>query len=333
MNKWVFAIGGMVMLFLAVGCGRRNNPSAAPQPDDQETIAESVRQTVAALAAQTAVAPANQLAAAPPTIAFVNQVTAVTATVMPPTGASIPSCTVVSGVNLRNGPGVAYDPPVAVAAPGTPLRPLAYVPSGFPLGAWLLVEVGDTSQALWVSAGSQFVSCTADPATLPRPAAIPPTPAMPPMSAPTPSPTSSSLVAMPPVLRNISGGITSCPDHPHIDSESPVVDPRFLLRVDARLFSPPPGESGNGAGIDRVEFVVNEVGFTHTERVAGYCIFQGGEPDCHDWPRDASGRLTWGEGGPPVVDGDYRITATIYPKPETAATQCHWNVLLTIDAP
>lgn len=252
----------------------------------------------------------------------------------PSTGSSdvaAPSCTVLAGVNLRNGPGMAYDPPVGAVGPGTSLRPIAFVPSGFPLGAWLLVETGDAGQSLWVSAGTQFVSCAIDITTLPPPAVIPPTPA--PIPSASPTATTSSPVVMQPVLRNISGGITSCPDSPYIRSEKPVVDPRFLLRVDAQLFNPPPGESGNGAGIDRVEFLVNETGFTHTERVAGYCIFQGGEPDCRDWPRDASGRFTWGEGGPPVVDGDYRITTTIYPKPETAANQCHWNTLLTIDVP
>lgn len=310
MRKWLLAIGWVLVLLTAMGCGRTDT---LPPSGDEGAVAESVRETVAAIAAQTAEAPANQA----------------TPTIVPAPGATTPSCTVLAGVNLRNGPGLAYDPPVAVANPGTSLRPIAYVPSGFPLGAWLLVEAGDADQPLWVSAGPQFVSCTVDVATLPRPAVIPPTPV--PSSSPTP--TISSPVAMQPALRNISGGVTSCPDHPYINSEKPVTDPRFLLRVDAQLFDPPPGESGNGAGIDHVEFLVNETGFTHTERVAGYCIFQGGEPDCRDWPRDALGRLTWGEDGPLVVDGDYRITVTIYPKPETAATQCHWNVLLNIDVP
>ncbi len=312
MRRWLFVIGGAIILLASTACGSRDNQPAPPSSENG-AVAESVRETVAAIAAQTAEARASQA----------------TPTTVPASSVTTPSCTVLAGVNLRNGPGLAYDPPVAVADPGTALRPIAYVPSGFPLGAWLLVETGDADQPLWVSAGPQFVSCTVDVATLPRPAAIPPTPA--PSSSPTP--TISSPVAMQPALRNVSGGVTSCPDHPYIHSEKPVTDPRFLLRVDAQLFDPPPGESGNGAGIDHVEFLVNETGFTHTERVAGYCIFQGGEPDCRDWPRDTLGRLTWGEGGSLVMDGDYRITVTIYPKPETAATQCHWNVLLNIDVP
>lgn len=327
MNKSLVTLGGLIVLLLTVGCAKKEEPATARLPDEQEIIAESVRETVAAIVAQTTPAPVNQVAAVPPTIALVGQSATATLAGLPPAETSEPACTVVSGVNLRNGPGLAFDPPVGTAAAGTLLRPLAFVPSGFPLGAWLLVEVNNASQTFWVSAGSQFVTCTIDPSTLPRPAAIPPTPV------PTAVPTGAALAAAPPVLRNISGGITSCPDHPYISSLDPTVDPHFLLRIDAQLYNPPPGESGNGAGIDRVEFLVNEVGFTHTERVPGYCIFAGGEPNCRNWPRDAYGRLTWGEGGPLVLDGDYRITATIYPKPETGATQCHWNVLMTIDAP
>lgn len=324
MRKGLFVIGGMVILLAMTGCGGRDNSPPSLTSPGGEAIAESVRETVAAITAQTAEAPEGGITSAASTVP-------VTSPPVESSTVAAPSCTVLTGVNLRNGPGVAYEPPVMSADPGTSLRPIAYVPSGFPLGAWLLVEMDDTDQPLWVSAGPQFVSCNIDITTLPRPEVIPPTPV--PISAATPTPTVSSPVAMQPVLRNISGGITSCPDSPFIQTEKPVVDPRFLLRVDAQLFYPPSGESGNGAGIDRVEFLVNEVGFTHTERVAGFCIFQGGEPDCRDWPRDASGRFTWGEGGPLVTDGDYSITTTIYPRPETAATQCHWTTLLTIDVP
>ncbi|MBP9656465.1 MAG: hypothetical protein KBD86_01445 [Candidatus Promineofilum sp.] len=324
MIKGLFVFGGMVILLAMAGCGGRDNSPPSLTSPGGEAIAESVRETVAAMAAQTAEASGGGNTSAAP---------AVPATSLPAESpdSTIPSCTVLTGVNLRNGPGVAYEPPVMSTNPGTSLQPIAYVPSGFPLGTWLLVEMDDADQPLWVSAGPQFVSCNIDITTLPRPVTIPPTPV--PLPAATPTPTDSSPVAMQPVLRNISGGVTSCPDSPTIQTNKPIVDPRFLLRVDAQLFNPPPGESGNGAGIDRVEFLVNEAGFTHTERVAGYCIFQGGEPDCRDWPRDASGRFTWGEGGQLVVDGDYSITATIYPRPETGATQCHWSTLLTIDVP
>ena len=84
-------------MLLAAGCGSVDKSPAALFSDDQEAITESVRATVAAIAAQTAAVPANRAAAAPPTIAFVSHVTTV--------GDSTPSCSVVSGVNLRNGPG------------------------------------------------------------------------------------------------------------------------------------------------------------------------------------------------------------------------------------
>ncbi len=311
MAKFLFGLGMIVVMTFAAACGRENSEPAEPQ----DQIAESVRLTVAAVtqSGTTIASGGNEI---------------------PPTRAGQPdaatTCSALTEINLRGGPGTIYEPPIGIIGAGITFRPIAYVPSGFPQGAWIQVEIAATGQTAWVTAGPQFVSCTVDPAGLPRPAFIPATPRP---ADQTPAPTPQPVAALPPNLRNISGGTTTCPDHPDIASEFPTVDPAFLLRVDAQLTYPPAGESGNGAGIDRVEFVVDGVDFSHTERVAGYCIFEGGEPDCHDWPRDAFGRLTWGAGGPLVVDGDYRITATVYPRPETGAAECHWNVLLTIDIP
>ncbi len=103
--------------------------------------------------------------------------------------------------------------------------------------------------------------------------------------------------------------------------------------IPARRAAATQGESGDGAGIDRVEFFVRESGYSHTERTAGYCIFQGGEPSCRDWPRNALGQLTWGNGGAVVVNGDYNIDVSVFPKEETFISQCNWTISLTIDVP
>lgn len=351
MNKryailYLLAIG----LLSTAACGGSGDVEPTPSGTGlNDQINSSVQQTVAAIAvAQTVAAltgstppadlPTQELSQPVPTSEVVSSAAAPlsdTPPPPPPTTAAQPtaasaSCVVVSGVNLRGGPGTIYDPPVAFAGANTALRPIAYTPVGNPQGAWMQVEVVGAGQTAWVTASSQFVSCTIDPATLPRPAVIPPTPRPP--ATQTPTPTSQPVANLPPDLRNVSSGAT-CRDDTAIDAKEPQVDSRFLLRIDAQLFNPPPGESGNGAGIDRVEFLVNEVGYSHTERTAGYCIFQGGEPSCRDWPRNSLGQLTWGAGGPVVVDGSYNISVTIYPKEETQLFECQWNVSFTIDVP
>lgn len=331
---------GVEGITLAACGGGGGEPPAQATPVAEDQIANSVQQTVAAISvAQTVAALTNPTATGPTPVAgqedlppaattLPTSTAAPSATIEPvsqpsPTTAA-PSCTIVAGVNLRSGPGTVYEPPIGFAAANTALRPLAFSPNGFPQGAWLLVEVVGTSQVAWVSAGPQFVSCNVDPASLPA-TNIPPTP-RPPATA-----TPAQVAALPPDLRNISGG-AGCLDDPDIDSDFQT-DSRFLLRIYAQLFDPPEGESGDGAGIDRVEFFVRESGYAHTERTAGYCIFQGGEPACRDWPRNALGQLTWGNGGPVVVDGDYNIDVNVYPKEETFISQCNWTISLTIDIP
>lgn len=335
-------------LMMAVACGGGQEPAVQATPGVEGQIADSVQQTIAAIAvAQTVAAMTGATPAAtpgqeqlpPPTEALPTAAPSLAAPAEPaalpsptlaaPTDAA-PACTVVSGVNLRSGPGTAYEPPVGFVGTNTALRPLAYSPFGFPQGAWLQVEVVGAGQVAWVSASPQYVRCNIDPASLPG-TTIPPTPRPPNTATPTATATPQTVANLPPDLRNVSGG-AGCLDDPEINSDFQT-DSRFLLRIYAQLFNPPEGESGDGAGIDRVEFFVRESGYSHTERTAGYCIFQGGEPTCRDWPRNALGQLTWGNGGPVVVDGNYNIDVTVYPKEETFVSQCNWTISLTIDVP
>jgi hypothetical protein len=359
----VFLFGLLAAALAACG-GGAEEPPAPPTPDAQGQIANSVQQTVAAIAvAQTvaALTGANTPTPVPgqenlptaeplvgdgsvgdgsvatPTAApATNPPTAESSNPPSPTIAQSPpveeaSCRVLSGINLRAGPGTVYEPPVGSVGAETTLRPLAYSPVGYPQGAWILAEIVGSGQVAWVTAGPQFVRCNIDPATLPPAAVIPPTPRPAATNTPPPTNTPQPVAALPPDLRNVSGG-AGCLDDDEIDSDFQT-DSRFLLRVFAELFNPPPDESGDGAGIDRVEFSVDEVGFSHTENNAGYCIFQGGEPTCRDWPRDSQGRLTWGEGGPIVVDGDYEIDVIVFPEEDTNVFECNWTISLTIDVP
>src|SRR5215211_7917503 len=58
-------------------------------------------------------------------------------TLAPNTG---PHCTVLQDLNLRSGPGRAYNPPITALPANTALIPLAYQPVGIPGGSWVQVQ-------------------------------------------------------------------------------------------------------------------------------------------------------------------------------------------------
>ena len=89
----------------------------------------------------------------------------------------------ISGLNLRNGPGVAYAPPIDSLALDTVLLPLARDVNG----SWIEVEVTSTGRNGWVSSASQYVDCNIDIAKLPIGIALPaPTPTLVPRPMPSP---------------------------------------------------------------------------------------------------------------------------------------------------
>lgn len=71
------------------------------------------------------------------------------------------------GMNVRAGPGQAYDPPIALLQKGTVLRPLAFNPRGNPDFPWVKVESMDRGMVGWVRAGPEFLKCDIDVSTLP----------------------------------------------------------------------------------------------------------------------------------------------------------------------
>src|SRR5574341_2299866 len=86
-----------------------------------------------------------------------------------------PSCTVLQDLNLRSGPGTAYNPPLTQLNAGTEFIPIGFNPQGVPGGPWVQAQVESINQTGWVSAGSQFISCNLELATLPS-VQVPPPP-------------------------------------------------------------------------------------------------------------------------------------------------------------
>jgi hypothetical protein len=327
-----------------------NTPNAVEQSVRQTVEAIAVAETVAALTGGTAptteqptatseviaAPPTSTLeAAADPTDVPVEQPTATTAAIAP-TAEQTPTCTTVTGVNVRSGPGTVYDPPAGTLAGNTLVIPRSYVASGFPQGEWLEVQVPASGQIVWVTAGPQFVNCTVAVTSLPAPASIAPTPR--PTATPTPIPatvTPTRVVAgLPPDVDNdVPGGACERTDHIKTRIQT---DPNFLYRVYAR--DDRAGEN-DGDGMDFVRFTISDsfgTLYQREERTAGYCIFQGGEPDCRPWPFNEQGRYTWGAGGSEVNSGTYQVFIEVVskqPDPSSDSNVCNWNFDMTVTVP
>ncbi|HTP01910.1 MAG TPA: SH3 domain-containing protein [Anaerolineales bacterium] len=213
---------------------------------------------------------------------------------LPPTAG--PTCTVQQNVNLRSGPGTAYDPPIATLTEGTELIPTAYNPVGIPGGSWVLVQVKGKNEQGWVSGGTQFVSCSVELASLPSAEAPPP-----------PKPQRPVVSAGTPDGNNLDLFRTS------LD-----FDPDYFLRMYV-FYSEDPNEKfkakNDGRDIDSVQFTITspdggKTYYDRTEKNAGYCIFGGGEPDCTPWIVE-DGQYKWEQGGDPVKSGKYGLTITV----------------------
>jgi hypothetical protein len=210
-----------------------------------------------------------------------------------PTPTQGPLCVVQANtLNLRNGPGTPYRPPIRGLPAGTELVPMAFNPVGVgpqlaDKGGWVQVTEGTQNEVGWVSAAASLLSCTVDLSTFPRVDVPPPPPPLAPRLADT----------------SVDGG-----DQPVSWVWELDFNTTYLLRL--RLFDSLSGETTDGQGIDRVTFIVNDPdGITvleRTERTAGFCIFGGGEPSCNPWViEDYAYR--WSEGGPPAKSGVYEI--------------------------
>ena len=235
------------------------------------------------------------------------------------TASNSTSCTVLQDLNLRSGPGTAYNPPIAVLKKGTEFVPIGFEPQGVPGGPWVQAQVESTNQTGWVSAGEQFVSCNLEPATLPEVDVPPPPKGVPPRVG------------------------TGAVDGDNIDSFRFSLDynPDYFVHMyvfrsddENEVFS----ANKDGRGVISVEFIVNtlvspnNVGEEHyrrTEMNPGYCIFAGGEPDCNPWVFE-NGQYKWSAGGESVEEGNYRLTINVTAEDGEVG---NWLIDITIDLP
>ena len=215
---------------------------------------------------------------------------------LPPTSSNNASCMVLQDLNLRSGPGTAYNPPLAQLEVGTEFVPIGFEPQGVPGGPWVQAQVESINQTGWVSAGSQFISCNLELSTLPE-------------------------VNVPPPPRGVPPRIgTGDVDGNNIDSFRFSFDynPEYFVRMyvfrsddENEVFS----ADKDGRGITSVEFIVESLDETveyyrRTEISAGYCIFAGGEPDCNPWKFE-NDQYKWSAGGDPVEEGNYLLTVIV----------------------
>ena len=235
------------------------------------------------------------------------------------TASNSASCTVLQDLNVRSGPGTAYNPPLAVLEEGTEFVPIGFDPQGVPGGPWVQTQVEGISQPGWVSAGSQFISCNLDFASLPSVEVPPPPKGVPPRVG------------------------TGAVDGDGIDNFRFSFDynPDYFVRMyvfrsddENEVFS----ADKDGRGIISVEFIVNslnqanEVGAEHyrrTEVNPGYCIFAGGEPDCNPWIFE-NGEYRWNAGGDAVEEGNYLLTVIGTAEDGEVG---NWLIDITIDLP
>lgn len=325
---------------LLAGCGGGGSEPSADTGQDAR-VAAAVQQTLEALSvAQTVVAAGGQVAASPttsvatPTIAVgevappeaspilpTSTVAAATAAPVEPDAPPVTgTCTVLTGLNLRPGPGTAYNPPLAALGANTRLVPLAYSPTGNPGGQWLQVRLDATDQIGWVSAGAQYVACDVSYASLPATTNLPPVPASATRGVPTATvaPTATILVAKLPFLENDPGSGSSYPADDVNVNVSTGSD--FLFRLDIDDADP---SDEYEADIREVRFLISGttadgdfIEYTHDEQTEGYCAFGGGEPICNTWPLDEQGFAVWPGTNTRVEDGTYNATIEVYPENE-----------------
>ena len=231
------------------------------------------------------------------------------------TATNAASCTVLQDLNLRSGPGTAYNPPLAQLDAGTEFVPIGFEPQGVPGGPWVQARVESTNQIGWVSAGSQFVSCNLELSTLPE-------------------------VEIPPPPRGVPPRIgTGAVDGNNIDSFRFSFDynPDYFVRMYV-FRSDDPDEvfsaDKDGRGITSVEFIVSSLDenvqyYRRTEINPGYCIFAGGEPNCNPWIFE-NGQYKWSAGGDAVEEGNYLLTVIVTAEDGEVG---NWLVDITIDLP
>ena len=219
------------------------------------------------------------------------------------------SCTVLQDLNLRFGPGTAYRPPIRALPANSTIAPLGFAPLGIPGGSWAYVQA-DADKG-WVSAGSQYISCNVELASLPSVEfGTPPTPPLP-QSTQTSDPDGSGFCIDADEGYECVG----------IFSEAALL--QFKVLKDGL-------ELGPDDGMGPVTFTVTREGetvYTLVENIPAYCIFSGNGP-CNEWVFE-DGVYKWTSGGAPVEPGQYTVNVDISLNGENT----NWRVDFTVVLP
>lgn len=228
-----------------------------------------------------------------------------------------PQCTVLQQLNLRSGPGTAYNPPVTSFSADTVLIPTGYKAAGIPGGTWVQVEEPNSQQKGWVSAGPSYVSCTTDITKLPDvTVAAPPAPQKP--------------------RAQGSNGEGACLESSVDGGDGHQYSCKIVLSegipVQARYF-----RDGKEIGKDLIKYVAfvvwrkgsSEPLYTNNERNPDYCLF-GGDGPCDAWVLEDY-LYKWGSGGPVIETGKYTIN--IDPVWLDGDIPLHWQMDFRITVP
>lgn len=294
----------LIFVTLFASCTLPANPPEEPlQPDATETLPSEESTEV----------PTTQLKA---TATKSEQATLEQATESPVIPATGPSCTVLQDLNVRSGPGTAYDPPIGAFLANTEVIPIAYNPVGYPGGAWVQVQGSAGQTKGWVSAGSAYVSCNIDLTTLASVSVAPPPSATPPPSAIPPQPRRPSAQTSSPSGTCGSGETIDCAV---VLSEGLPI--QFIVLRDGQAI-------GSAEGVLNVTFRVDQNGntvYSNTEGTAAYCLF-GGDGPCNSWVLEDN-VYKWESGGAIIEAGEYKVNID---GTMDVDANLHWDGIVTI---
>jgi hypothetical protein len=276
-------------------CTTPNSPPADPTDALPATLAPTASPTTITIDPTATLLPPNATTA-------VEQNTVVSAT--------DPACTTLQDLNLRSGPGTAYRPPLRVLPGNSAVTPLGFNPTGIPGGSWVYVQDPANGEKGWVSAGSQYVSCNLELASLPALE----------VGTPVPPPLPHSALSSTPE--------GACVDQVEYTCEVVFSDEawlQFKILKDGQ-------ELGQDEGVESVSFdVFNQdqsiTYYSIVEKTKDYCIFSGNGP-CNPWVKE-NDQFKWKPGGEAVTAGDYvvNIQATVN------GTTLTWHATFTLTVP
>jgi hypothetical protein len=282
--------------------------STNPQPNEPPT-------DIPTPAVQTEPPGATEAAAASPTSPPPVQATATPS----------PLCITLQNLNVRNGPGTAYEPPLTALETGTRLVPFGFNLTGIPDGSWVLISPENGNFSGWVNSGAQYISCNIDLTTLPSVQVAPP----PPTVTPTPTLTPTVRPSAPQVSNGVPGG--TCPENLTCGI---TFTPQTLAWVTAHFTN----TTTDGEGVDYVYFAVKDqsesvIYYETTETNPAYCTF-GGDGPCNGWIYE-NNAFRWYRNGDPILSGNYKLIIIIQgtTPDQFGNNQAFWQVDFTVTVP